>query len=34
MLGENSIWSFLTLLWDDPDRLPPDVKFQKLRAPN
>jgi TIR domain. len=31
---EGSIWSFLTLMWDDPDRLPPDVKFPKLRAPS
>ena len=36
MLGrrEDSIWSLLTLMWDDPDRSPPDVKFPKLRAPS
>lgn len=29
---ESSVWKSVTLLWDDPDRLPPDVQAE-LKAP-
>lgn len=29
----HALWDCLTFMWDDPDRLPPDVLFGKMRTP-
>lgn len=32
--SDDVVWNCLTLMWDDPDRPPPDVVYPKLKAPN